>query len=260
VLASRTRVATPYRAWVLACAIAETVGMTAAAGAARLTDPLGVAAGLAVVVAGGLVEGTALGWAQSHVLVRVAPALIRRRYLVATVLVAGLGWAAASAPSAVGDGSDGSQPPLGLVLLGAAGLGLAMGPLLGLAQAAALHGAVPHPWRWVAANTAAWPVAMVVIFLGATAPDASWPVWSVLVLGAVTGGAAGGLLGVVSGWFLPSLTGATGVDRNGRRWRAAPRTAEGVRATPGRRAARRALGAPVPPDPAKARSTSSQRS
>jgi hypothetical protein len=48
------------------------------------------------------------------------------------------------------------------------------------------------------------------IFLGATAPDASWPVWSVLVLGTVTGGVAGGLLGVVSGWFLPSLTGATG--------------------------------------------------
>lgn len=209
-LASRTRVATPYRAWVLACALAEAVGMTAAAGAARLADPLGVAAGLAVLLAGGLVEGTALGWAQSHVLARVAPALARRRYLVATVLVAGVGWAAASARSAVGDGPDSSQPPLTLMLPGAVGLGLVMGPALGAAQALALRGAVAHPWRWVVANTAAWPVAMAVIFLGATAPDASWPVWSVLVLGTVTGGVAGGLLGVVSGWFLPSLTGATG--------------------------------------------------
>ncbi|CAI9407580.1 hypothetical protein [Nocardioides sp. T2.26MG-1] len=212
---------TPYPAWVLACALAEAVGMTAAAGAARLADGFGVVAGLSVVVAGGLVEGTALGWAQSHVLARVAPALVRGRYLAATVLVAGLGWAAASAPAAVGDGSDGSQPPLALVLLGAAGLGLVMGPVLGAAQAAALRGAVADPWRWVTANTAAWPVAMVVIFLGATTPEASWPVWSVLVLGTVTGGVAGGLLGVVSGWFLPLLAGATGGNRSGRHWRTA---------------------------------------
>lgn len=226
-LASRTHAdpATPHRAWgagwVSSCAIAEAIGMTAAAGAARAADGLGVVAGLSVIVAGGLVEGTALGWAQSHVLARIVPALSRSRYLVATVLVAGLGWAAASAPAAVGGGSDDTQPPLALVLLGAAGIGLVMGPLLGAAQATALRGAVAHPGRWVLANTAAWPVAMVVIFLGATTPEASWPVWSVLVLGTVTGGVAGGLLGVVSGWFLPSLTGAAGGNRTGRHWRTA---------------------------------------
>lgn len=97
-------------------------------------------------------------------------------------------------------------------------------PVLG-AQAAALRGAVAHPARWFAATTAAWPVAMTVIFLGATAPDTTWPVWSVLVLGTVTGVVAGGLLGVVSGWFLSSLTGATGADRSGWYWRPAPRAA-----------------------------------
>ena len=61
----------------------------------------------------------------------------------------------------------------------------------------------------------------LVIFLGATAPEASWPVWSVLVLGAVTGGVADGLLGVVSGWFLPSLAGVAGGNRTGRHWRTA---------------------------------------
>jgi len=42
---------------------------------------------------------------------------------------------------------------------------------LGVAQlqeALALRSAVSHPWRWVAANTAAWPLAMVVIFVGAS--------------------------------------------------------------------------------------------
>ena len=82
-----------------------------------------------------------------------------------------------------------------------------------------------HGWRRIAARTAAWPVAMTVIFLGATAPDTTWPVWSVLVLGTVTGVVAGGLLGVVSGWFLSSLTGATGADRSGWYWRPAPRAA-----------------------------------
>ena len=62
---------------------------------------------------------------------------------------------------------------------------------------------------------------IALIFLGATAPEASWPVWSVLVLGTVTGGVAGGLLGVVSGWFLPSLTGAAGGNRTGRYRRSA---------------------------------------
>lgn len=67
---------------------------------------------------------------------------------------------------------------------------------------------------------------MVAIFLGATVPDTIWPVWSVLVLGTVTGIVAGGPLGVVSRWFLPSLTGATGVDRTGWCWRPAPRAAD----------------------------------
>ena len=57
--------ASSYRLWVAACAAAETVGMTAAAGAARVADGLPTSAALSVVVAGGLVEGTALGVAQA---------------------------------------------------------------------------------------------------------------------------------------------------------------------------------------------------
>ena len=63
------------RGWVVACAAAETIGMTAAAGAARsataLTDhgvPHATAWGLLVIVLGGLVEGTALGWLQAQAL------------------------------------------------------------------------------------------------------------------------------------------------------------------------------------------------
>ncbi len=196
--------------------------MTASAGAARagqtLTDrpgPLGgTGVALAVVVAGGLVEGVALGSAQAWPLGRWLTSLRRGRYVLATVLVAGLGWAAASAPSVLaGDDDGGATPPLGLVLLGAAGLGLVMGPVLGAAQAVALRGAASHPWRWVGANAVAWPGAMCLIFLGASLPEADWPVGAVLLDGAVTGAVAGTALGLVTGWFLPSLTGASPHNR-----------------------------------------------
>ena len=113
--------------WTALCAAAEAVGMTASAGAARAGQALadrpgplgGTGVALAVVVAGGLVEGVALGSAQAWPLGRWLTSLRRGRYVLATVLVAGLGWAAASAPSVLAGGGDGREtPPLGLVLLG----------------------------------------------------------------------------------------------------------------------------------------------
>lgn len=205
--------AAPYRRWVAACAAAETVGMTAAAGAAVLADGLSGPPALGVVVAGGLVEGTALGIAQASVLARIAPALSRVRYLAATVVVAGLGWAAASAPSVVGDGGDAEQPPVVLVVLGAVALGLVLGVVLGTAQALTLRGVVRHPGRWVVANAAAWPLAMALIFVGATLPGAGWSAASVVVMGALTGAIAGTVLGLVSGLFLPTLSGVSASSR-----------------------------------------------
>jgi hypothetical protein len=66
--------------WVRACAVAETVGMAAAAAAARIGQVVadrgnGSARGsaLAVVVAGGLVEGAALGVLQAKLLASTWP-------------------------------------------------------------------------------------------------------------------------------------------------------------------------------------------
>jgi hypothetical protein len=203
------------------CASAEAIGMTAAAAAAKSSQALvgepsngsEASIALALVVAGGLVEGVALGGLQAAGLQRALPALDRRRWLLVTMAVAGVGWAVASAPAALSGGGDGPEPALLLVLGGALGLGVAMGALLGAAQAMALRGHVRHPWRWVAANAAAWGLAMMVIFLGATAPGADWPGPTVAVLGTVTGLAAGTVLGVVSGWFLPTLDGPPAHNR-----------------------------------------------
>lgn len=186
--------------------------MTAAATAAALSrewfgEPATgreVAAVLSLVVAGGLVEGTALGVAQSAGLRDWLPGLPVRRWVVATVVVAGLGWAAASAPSVLA-GDDGEEPARLLVLLGAAALGAVLGTVLGAAQATALRAVVQRPRRWVGISVTGWVPAMVVLFVGATTPAQDWSVAAVAATGAVTGLVAGAVLGLVTGRLLPRL-------------------------------------------------------
>ena len=199
--------------WLVACATAEAVGMAAAAGAARGADGLEPGAGLALVVAGGLVEGSALGFLQSRALDGLLDRSRRLPWALVTVLVAGLGWAAASAPSALDGGTDPTPPSWALVLPGAAALGLVMGAVLGAAQAATLRGVVPHPWRWVWASAAGWTVAMPLVFAGATTAGASWAWPPVVGYGALTGALAGAALGLVSGPWLGALEGPPLRDR-----------------------------------------------
>ncbi len=206
----------PLGAWVAACALAEGIGMTAAASAARASDalvgtpttPAAVAVVLAFAVAGGLVEGGALGALQSRVLGRWRPAVSRRWWFMSTIVVAGLGWAAASAPAALASPDDGGEPPLGLVIAGALALGAVMGAALGVAQAPALRAAVRHHWRWVGVSAVAWTPTMAIIFVGATLPDASWSIPVTILCGAITGVVAGSVLGLVSGALMPVLDGS----------------------------------------------------
>jgi MFS family permease len=160
------------RRWVTACAAAEAIGMAAAAGAARASESTSPVTGLGLVVAGGLVEGSALGLLQANALHDLIGR--RRTWVLTTVLVAGLGWTAGSAPAALSGADTDGTPPLGLVLLGAAGLGLVMGALLGAAQATVLRRRVRHAWRWVTANACGWAVAMPVVFTGATTAGSDW--------------------------------------------------------------------------------------
>ena len=196
------------RGWILACVAAEAIGMTAAAAAARAADAVDpVAVALGLVVVGGLVEGVALGVLQGRWLRANWPSLRLRLFVATTIVFAGLGWAAGAAPSVLSDDAGGGAPPVWMMLAGAAGIGMVMGSALGAAQAAALRGAVTHPWRWVAANATAWPVAMVVLFAGASTPTASWPVALVVPWGTAVGALAGLALGLITAVWLPTLDG-----------------------------------------------------
>lgn len=190
--------------WLRACTLAEAVGITAAAGAARVatwvTETRHASPGwaLVVVVAGGLVEGAALGVLQARALRGRVGASAARRWALATVLVAGLSWAGASAPATLSGDSAGTSPPLWLVLGGAAMLGALTGAVLGDTQATAVRVASPARARWVRSSTLGWAAAMPVIFLGASLPDASWPSLPVVALGTATGTVAGAVLGLLT--------------------------------------------------------------
>jgi hypothetical protein len=199
--------------------LAETIGMTASAAAARGATGLvesdvarATLLGFVLVVAGGLVEGTALGVLQARALADRLGPRGRAGWVGVTVLLAGVGWAAGSAPATLaGDGGSGSEPPLAAVLVGAAGIGLVMGALLGAAQAWVLaHRAVypaAHPGRWVLGSTLGWTAAMTAIFGGATTAGAGWAWPAVTGYGAVTGAVAGLTLGLVTAPFLARLDG-----------------------------------------------------
>jgi hypothetical protein len=216
--------------WVALLAGAETIGMIAAATAARtgqalVPDPTGpgqVAAAIALATAGGVVEGGAVGLVTARLLRPRVTGLPVRRWIAVTTAEAGLGWAAGTVPSAVigsgaeqagQAGSSSAGPAVGLVVAGGLGLGIALGALLGWAQSTLLRHRVSHPFRWIGASTLAWAPAMAVIFLGASTPAADWPVPAVIGLAALTGALAGAVLGLVLGWSAPSLTGTSAVGR-----------------------------------------------
>jgi hypothetical protein len=82
--------------WVLLLAAAEAVGMTAAAAAARIStaavgEPQTIGQGLfslALVTAGGVIEGLAVGAATYAALSAMAPTLPRRAWMSVTLLFA----------------------------------------------------------------------------------------------------------------------------------------------------------------------------
>ena len=200
--------------WTRACVVGAMVGVTAAASTGEVTSRLGHSfrdqvVGLAVVLTAGLIAGLVFGWLQAQAFVNVL-ARRRHRWVLVTVAVAGVGWAAASAPNGFADqGSSSSSLPLWMVVGGAAVLGAGLGAFLGVAQAMVLRPLVSHPWRWVGISALAWSPAVAVVALGATAAPESWPVLAVVLLAApILGAAAGFLLGRISGSLLPALSGA----------------------------------------------------
>jgi hypothetical protein len=207
-----------WRRWVLANAVAETVGLGAAAlvavwVAGALDGPSTSAragAVLALLATGGF-EGMVVGAAQWRVLHTRLRRLPARSWLVATCTGAVVAWALGLVPSLLlGGGADAAGPPPeppsdAVQLILAAGMGLVLGPILGVPQWLALRGHVDRPGWWVPANSAAWAAGMPVVFLvaGSVPPGLPPAALAAVVLAVLF--AAGAVVGAVHGAVLVRL-------------------------------------------------------
>ena len=205
--------------WIGANAVAELVGLGAVglAGYALFTavgEPPGTRETLLIAlafVALGAFEGGVVGIAQASVLRGTLPAL--RGWIGASVLGAVAAWALGMLPNVVMNltpppvtGPAPPEPPLALLLILAAVLGAAAGPLLAAFQWRSLRRVLPvGAWRWLPANAAAWAVGMPILFAGMQFAEGLAP--PALVVGAMALSllAAGAAVGAIHGVVLIAL-------------------------------------------------------
>ena len=175
-----------YFRWILANALAESFGLGAtlllgqgANGA--IGDTPGaftiVSAAVVAVLLGIVLEGVVVGWAQGMALRSRLPLSVRD-WTIATAVGAGIAWLLGMVPStiialhelgapvepAVAAAPPELAPWLQYSL--AAAMGLALGPVLAIAQVQVLKRHIPRPYGWLWANAIAWAVGMPIIFAG----------------------------------------------------------------------------------------------
>ena len=207
-----------YR-WVLANAVGEGVGlgMTLMIGFVLLsivekTVGTVAVAGLAVL-AGTCIEGMVVGTAQWLVLRRPLQGMRWHTWALVTALGAFVAWALGMIPSTfflTGAHSGTAAPAMSdLVRYGLAALmGFVLGPILGVPQWLVLRRYVQKAGWWVLANSLAWAVGMVVVFIGIhvalnSGSQVSIPVLLTLFL-LLAGGAVGAVHGFALIWLMRS--------------------------------------------------------
>ena len=208
------------RRWVLANTIGEVLGLGGTGLLAWLVvgrsgEPSAVGAVLgafAVAVLSGAFEATVVGLLQHRAMHPWLPGLTRPAWWWATLWGALTAYVLGYLPStvmslfAVDDGGAAvDEPPLWVVLLAAAGLGLVAGAVLAWAQALVLRHHVARAWRWVPATMLAWVVGMPLVFLGMDlAFRDGGAARSVLVVVA-TLALTGAVVGVINGSYLTRM-------------------------------------------------------
>ncbi|HET7768927.1 MAG TPA: hypothetical protein VFN74_09120 [Chloroflexota bacterium] len=165
--------------WIGANVVGEVVGFGAAGAlmaalGAAVDGASGVAAlvlAVGMVLVAGVVEGSAVGYAQWRMLRRLLPELPRGEWILASVAGGTLAWAAGMAIGTTaadlrGGSGAGEAPPLRLMLGGSALIGIVAGALLSAAQWLVLRRHARGTGWWVPAHCAGWAVGMVVAIAG----------------------------------------------------------------------------------------------
>lgn len=137
---------------------------------------------LALAVAGGLFEGSALGFVQHLALRDTLPSLPRRSWVLATSLSAGIAWTAG-----VTAGALSGNVPVAAAVLAWLLAAIVILPSLGGAQALVLRGIIERPWRWMLINAGAWLLALVPSFVGPALVPSGAPVAAWIAAGVASG-------------------------------------------------------------------------
>lgn len=208
-----------WRQWVAANALAETVGLGASAllwiaFLFGVEQRYGILVSAVVVVLGStLLEGAAVGFAQWWVLRKALPRMRWQAWVAATAIGAFVAWTLGMIPSTAlalsAETSAGPPPEVSDLLMYslAALMGIVLGPVLGAPQWWILRRYLRDAWWWIPAQSAAWAVGMVVIFLGVGMIPVEGGVTALvalIVLGslAVAGALVGAIHGTVLVWLL----------------------------------------------------------
>ncbi len=167
--------------WALANAFAEMIGlgltfMVIGAGFTRLQTlggTLSILAGFVFAIVSGVFEATLVGWGQWWAMHPWFPAIRRFDWWRATTIGALAAYFLGYLPSTIMDlgaatssAAPVAEPPQIIVLLLAAGMGLAGGAVLSFAQWLVLRKQVQRAGIWIPANMLAWMLGMPLIFWG----------------------------------------------------------------------------------------------
>lgn len=203
--------------WIVICALAEILGISAAAlwyGTANILigEPVAISARLGawlVMSLAAMPEGVILGGLQAMGIRWFIPAVSVRKWILATTAVGFLGWGIGTAmPLFIfSDAVPEQAAPSSLMstALFAAVFGAAVGTLFGLAQALALPTGRQGKVYWVVANCLGWAVALPFIYVAAQIA-ADFPEWSTrLMVWAVGGLLAGASIGFATAGVLGSI-------------------------------------------------------
>jgi hypothetical protein len=201
--------------WTFVCGIGEFLGIGVAAGAGFSFFLLagepetvgGKVAGMVVAVCAGIMEGLITGSLQWSVLRQQFADMRVKRWLLCTVLGAAVAWIIGMLYPTffVSDTASASEPSNVLIAFLAAGSGIALGAVFGFFQWLELRRHTKGAGWWIVANTVAWIVGLVVIYLGASLPNPDTAIGTVVLIGAVSGLVAGLLVGAITGIFLVRL-------------------------------------------------------
>jgi hypothetical protein len=156
-----------------------------------------------IVVAAGAAEGLVLGIAQAIALKQIAPAVDSRLWVAATTLGAAVAWAFAWLVPTYADRGEPAGVVAGVVFLAIPvaliALTLPQSELLSLAK-------VRAPYLWMVFASAAWIVALPLVFIGGLFVDDNSSTAAIIAAFGAGGIAMAATMAAISGWAIEWLT------------------------------------------------------